>query len=75
MKLTEAQKAEKLKDLHFKAGVLIKRVNDSGLKQDYIANKMKVSNCTFSRFMNLKEGYVTNSFVFRLSNFFANEEL
>jgi plasmid maintenance system antidote protein VapI len=49
---------------------LIEKVKASGLKQDFIADKIGVTPQTFSRFMHEQEIYITKSLVSRLTEYF-----
>ncbi|HYG50483.1 MAG TPA: hypothetical protein VD905_06250 [Flavobacteriales bacterium] len=63
-------KAVKAKEKLLKdADKVIERLQKSGLKQDFIAENTNLSSATLSRFMNKKDGYVTNSMISRLTVF------
>lgn len=61
------------KDLLAKAEKLIARVNSSGLKHCHIAEAIFVSDETFSRFMAMKDGYMTKRIVTDLDEFLINQ--
>lgn len=71
MKQIEAKdKKQIIKD----AEKVIKRIKDSGLKQDHIATAIDAKSESLSRFMNLKEGFVTQSMVNRLNVFLDSKK-
>lgn len=70
--------SSKEKDLQKEAGKMAKLINESGYRQDYIAEKIGASSATISRFMQAAEsnfvgknsGYITQSLIDRLKVFF-----
>jgi DNA transposition AAA+ family ATPase len=52
------------------AEMLIDKINLSGLKHNYIADKIGVKDPTFSKFMSLHPDYVTQRMVTALTEFF-----
>jgi hypothetical protein len=66
-------KAEKKKQLEAAKG-LIKKINASGLKHSHIAKAINVKDETFSRFMSLKDGYVTKRMCDGLKEYFDDIE-
>ncbi len=64
---------EKKKDLIQIAEKLIEKINKSGLKHGHIAKEIKVGDETFSRFMALKEDYVTQRICDALTEFFKDK--
>ena len=68
-KITKTRDKEK-KHLLETAKKLIKKIQDSGLIQGYIAKEIKVSEQTLSRFMALHNDYITSRICSALTEFF-----
>ncbi len=48
---------------------LIDRIQNTGLLQNYIADKMEINIVTLSRFLNKKDGYLTSSMITKSKDF------